>query len=326
MKDALDRGGMDLTTASKLVPARWTDKWAFPIPDEVTMVLDEQVGTVVQPIPQGRLTAEWHGKVFPQTGEIQRPRKMSTGNAEGCLDRFLRLGSGAPEDILEFAQDWGLLDLGEGQPLTPSLFEMPEPGVFSRLRTSGFLNAPQSESLRTWYLASDEARAILLLISQIRREVPTDPDLWGSVLGLGRWATEIASLSADEQAGVLVQALDSWLWYGRMAPRVRWTSAIESPELHWDLLWSVGGLLAWQLVSVATSDRGIAVCTECGNPYEPSRKPNPNRENFCRKCSEGRHLASKRRWARRNRNRNRNPTKAGRDTARSTKRTGDTHE
>ena len=44
------------------------------------------------------------------------------------------------------------------------------------------------------------------------------------------------------------------------------------------------GALALQIMLVLTRWSGIAICSSCGRLFSPSRRPNPNRNAYCKGC------------------------------------------
>jgi DNA-directed RNA polymerase subunit RPC12/RpoP len=58
-----------------------------------------------------------------------------------------------------------------------------------------------------------------------------------------------------------------------------------------------------EMLAAVSTYPGVYRCSECGETYFPpgGRKPKEGNDNYCPVCSEGRDVASKRNWARRNR-------------------------
>ena len=58
----------------------------------------------------------------------------------------------------------------------------------------------------------------------------------------------------------------------------------KNPSLN--LGGSLFGALVLQLMLVISSVDSLVLCSSCGTPYLPSRKPNPNRKQYCSRCGK----------------------------------------
>jgi hypothetical protein len=84
----------------------------------------------------------------------------------------------------------------------------------------------------------------------------------------------------------LVRAINHWVAMSPTVPffesgfkgweiKFRWTGTSHGPNLF--------GLLAFNL-GLSVTRTNLAICSECGKPYGPSRRPNSNRRNYCPIC------------------------------------------
>ena len=70
-----------------------------------------------------------------------------------------------------------------------------------------------------------------------------------------------------------------WVDLARSSPSLSWPEAGPNVVIaHSSLL----AALVLQLVFAASRVDGFAICSACGRPYTPSRKPQAGRKNYCR--------------------------------------------
>jgi hypothetical protein len=115
--------------------------------------------------------------------------------------------------------------------------------------------------------------------------------------------------TVSEQRGLLTGAVRQWLEMGDVAVAFSWTKV---PAIRFGS-YSLFGALALQVALAVARSQGLAVCMSCGRAYPPTRRPAPNRNNYCQDCGKA---AAKRDWAAEDR-RNPGRTRRKRKTAQS---------
>jgi predicted RNA-binding Zn-ribbon protein involved in translation (DUF1610 family) len=75
-----------------------------------------------------------------------------------------------------------------------------------------------------------------------------------------------------------------WLRAFRVRPAILYDA--QSKGFHARLRGrpGLGSALALQLMTLACQSKGIAICSSCGRPFPPKRRPIPTRESYCPKC------------------------------------------
>jgi len=141
------------------------------------------------------------------------------------------------------------------------------------------------EPVKAWRRFATEAQAILRLAVRLHstRPIEGESDDWGSVRSSWARIGEEASTSSAQRKA-LAGVLTEWLELGDVRPWVEWKPEPRLLLTFGDLF----GVLALQLVAMATMSRGAAVCSGCGVMYLPKRQPNPTRRSYCPDCRENR--------------------------------------
>ena len=194
------------------------------------------------------------------------------------LDKFVHLARAKDAAIVEFARRFGVLELcRHGRPyFHAQMAGMPPP-----------CQAGRAETLEKWRALARETEAFLLIAAALKTDSPKSAParkarrlLWNVI---GEWTLDpTAPQRGLSERGLLEDSLNVWieragarvglLWPEDRKPRFAITS---------------GTLWATVLVQVAQAIAGggaIAVCSSCGIPYAPKRKPAPQRNNFCNEC------------------------------------------
>jgi hypothetical protein len=234
----------------------------------------------------------------------------------GMLADFIRLHDASGEKILAYARRWGVLGicshglpcshnqypygLHDGiQPCLPILashcpFPVDEPPA-----GPGFW---LSEPLEAWRAWSRKAQSLMNIGARLNQGKIARVEDWRSLKDLpDAWGTEHEPFMEPEtklaEAAVATLAnaraelgneLDGWISIGQVRPRISWQN--DRARFSLDAVSSgpnLFGLLALNIaVAIASGDSGLAVCSNCGNSYLPSRRPDPNRRNFCEGCGK----------------------------------------
>jgi hypothetical protein len=99
--------------------------------------------------------------------------------------------------------------------------------------------------------------------------------------------------TVSEQRQILNRVIQGWLENGDVRIVFRWTKRGTSIEFGSHCLF---GALALQLALVVARSQGLAICTNCGRAYPPTRRPARGRNNYC-ELSDCGSRAAKKDWA-----------------------------
>lgn len=181
--------------------------------------------------------------------------------------------------------------------------------------TSGPRGAEYWEPASAWRKFAREARAMMRIASFLHRKEMGKPEDWqalqdywsvgafprASHLAVSwvqspyftKWPTadEPLSWSAVPQDAaaigihrrLLARIVNRWQELGRVRPCLPWGFGEISSRL---VLMGDGlmGALAIQLLMAVSGGKGLALCSSCGAPYMPKRRPNTKRRNYCLDC------------------------------------------
>jgi hypothetical protein len=150
------------------------------------------------------------------------------------------------------------------------------------------------EPLLVWRYYARQACAILSVAAQIHGRGWASLGLWDRMfephpsglphyLGGQDGARPILERrEASSQRWMLSLVLDGgWLRPAGSRPMFRWEGAGRKVFL------GEGGLfgeLAQRLMSAIARTDGVAICSACGRPYMPGRRPDPDRRMYCDDC------------------------------------------
>lgn len=216
----------------------------------------------------------------------------------GLVDAFVKLADANPEDIRDFARRWGVLLICE--------HDKPAGHSFPRELLIDALNAPEKsgwcaplgspdecwEPLGSWYTLAREARAMLNVAAALHNQKLAKRGDWHMLVyrvwpGPDRGDPALDIFNQPRYAAgaraCLADSVNRWLAWGAVQPRLTW-SGRGSPTIDFEGS-GLFGALAVQILA-AVNRRGWAFCSECSNSYNPGRRPNPNRKNYCPDCRE----------------------------------------
>ena len=190
------------------------------------------------------------------------------------LQQFLALSDGATDDLRKFAERYG--PLGKLKPM-----------------------GGERESLEDWRHCIARARALLAIANKLQQgQFLSDQDC--AMLGCERFSVGTSTarppreLIRSLERFALINAVNQILWLWDVRPSVSWR---PGSEVHLELggptlLSGIGALL---LSAICRSDRPL-LCSACGKPYWPSRKPRDGENHFCQECGKkaARRLAQRR--------------------------------
>lgn len=204
----------------------------------------------------------------------------------GALDSFIRINSA--EDVLTFAKRWGPLDLCEhNQPACHR----------GRGRIAVTACTPtRREPIERWLHFARQARAIVEAMIPLRAGQPQPREPWERFFNYKPGEGEPVRPDIEEFIrltqkpppigpvwawGNLRSVLDGWIRLGDVRPQAdpRWRPDRGFPVRLGG--YKTFGMLALQLLSAVTSDRGLYFCHHCQEPYTPPRKPQPGRRHYC---------------------------------------------
>jgi hypothetical protein len=199
---------------------------------------------------------------------------------DGLLTEFVSLDEGQPERILDYARRYGRLGLCKHGDLSHRLRVE---GCPADVCTTNSDQTAVHESLQWWSNLAGHARALLNVTAQLSKGRVDD-------INLGRLNPQLffsaSHLRAARRhpASFVAYGVELWLRFSQVRPRVSYNPRRKRFEIriagHPPLL----GALALQLVLTITRSAGIAICSSCGKPFPPSRRPNLNRNAYCEKC------------------------------------------
>lgn len=186
------------------------------------------------------------------------------------LGRFVGLGQAPDEDVVRFAQRWGLLGLcRHGLPSAHTMRGEPRPHRCTRRIRDGLAYEP----LAAWREHSQQARAILNLAAALHEERVWLPSDWAA-LGIDNW--HVGWLHTNLSA-----VLNGWLDVGAVVPRFTWLDAqrprLGTPRILLDGDGLMGGVAALLLLAVAKSEEVIPCsepgCTSLAGPFRRGATP-----------------------------------------------------
>jgi hypothetical protein len=220
-----------------------------------------------------------------QSGRRVLPlRKVKAG--ANLLSEFVTLQDASVDRILEYARKYGPLGLCKhGEPIhrldpngCPRLVSVSrEPG---KLREAGQLR----EAVQWWRSLAGDAYALLNVSAQLFK---------GKIeqTALVRLSPKLKSLPPEQFSNVQgtpgvfpAYALDQWLRFSHVRPRPAYNPRRKRFEIRISGSPALLGALAIQIMLAMTRSTSIAVCSGCGKPFPPSRRPNPNRNSYCKTC------------------------------------------
>ena len=203
----------------------------------------------------------------------------ATEAGPGMLERFAELCEADDDAILSYAIRWGALEvcahgLPRGHPPTAT---MPRTTYFCEERFEPDRKPlGHVEPIRIWRYESLRFRAILTLASGLW----ADPPSLGSVTAWKILGKEMPS-DLDTARRTLAGQVNFFLQLGQVQPWADITPPYIRIGGH-DLF----GALAVQLLLATSRSSGWAVCSACGSPYAPTRRPATGRLNYCAGCRE----------------------------------------
>ena len=211
------------------------------------------------------------------------------------LNQFVRLGEATEEQVLQYAQRWGVLGIcAHGLPYSHN----PAVGDPSRDRAAchamtvnDFVPTKPNEPLQhyelidDWRRFSNASRSLLNIAARLQDGRPGLEQDWQNVVRCNPLTTAPRIPWWGPRVGVdrfqLSAAMNDWLLWGSVRPTMEYERDSWSVKLKGHGLF---GALALYLCLTIGQTGGFAICTSCSRPYIPRRQPNPNRRQYCREC------------------------------------------
>ncbi len=261
------------------------------VPESRVREVPKRIGKIKAPSLQGEALFNHVAKtVSPphRLSELIRPD-------DALLDGFLKLVNGSPEEILGYAQKYGVLQICEhGLPYThnpPPVFYEGEELVSRCLGRQAERANYLWEPLESWGLFTRQMTGILNVAAQLHKQHPGGLEDWRAIYAVPWQGEEVRlrlewheRLNGTERLDFDVsrlQLVQNWLMdVGGVRPELSGQGVLEfgAPGLF--------GNLVFQLVLAVSQTEGLAMCSECGMSYIPKRRPAHTRNNYCDACRE----------------------------------------
>jgi DNA-directed RNA polymerase subunit RPC12/RpoP len=194
------------------------------------------------------------------------------------LLRFVRLADASPQHICDFAARWGVLGICKhGVPSSHN------PGCRPRSNDE----YDYWETLEVWRHFARHARALLNVAARLHDEKLGEAADWRVVYEQSGqvapwWNRSHGSLGVERLA--LADCVNEWLLIGNVRPALTWSPG-EGCSSKVGLAGSgLFGVLAIRILMAVSRTAGLALCSWCGEPYAPKRRPRADRRNYCPKC------------------------------------------
>jgi hypothetical protein len=198
-----------------------------------------------------------------------------------------------------FADRYGVLDLCPEHGLPAS--HNPGPRFFDRNNLPACKPYDPGtwegrERIADWVRFARLARCVRDIAARLHSGKPGRAEDWRRVNELVptmHFDERVVGRTTDEDWFHLRWIVNAWLAISmvtltlRKVGRSNLLLRFDSSKTHGDLF----GALGLQLLLRISTARGLAICSECGEPYEPRRRPDPTRDSFCIKHG---HMASSR--------------------------------
>ena len=200
--------------------------------------------------------------------------------ATTLLTEFVKLDGAPAERILDYARRYGRF--GFCKHGDPSHRLRPE-GCAADVWTTGAGQAAVREALQWWRNLAGHARALLNAAAQLSEGRVDDLSLARLNPQLFFSAPRLRAARRDP-ASFVAYGMELWLSFFQVRPRVSYNPRRKRFEIRIGGASPLPGALALQIMLAVTRSAGVAVCSSCGKPFAPSRRPNSNRNAYCNAC------------------------------------------
>lgn len=228
-------------------------------------------------------------------------KSLEVTPSHGMLEKFIRLADDkSGEKIQRYACEYGNLHLckahsmpaGHNPQCEPLMIWHIEVGVGVMEKT--FENG---ELLKNWRKYANFARALLNVSANLHDGKLGDSKDW-EILRRHYLPGGIYADSENKEERICREkfyvgsGVHHWLAIANVRPAFTWNN--ETPEISFECDNGYGklfGNLAIQLMMAISQTKKLVLCSSCGEPYIPKRKPRAGERNYCQKKYCGRKAA-----------------------------------
>jgi hypothetical protein len=198
----------------------------------------------------------------------------------GLLTEFVSLNEAPAERILNYARRYGHLGFCKHGDLSHrSRVE----GCSADVEFTGTGQVAVRESIQWWNTLAGHARALLNAAAQLPKGRVDDRSLMRLNPQLCFSASRLRAARRHPEEFV-AYGMELWLRLCQVRLRVFYNPRRKRFEIRIGGDPPLPGALALQLMLTITRSAGIASCASCGMLFPPSRRPNLNRNAYCKKC------------------------------------------
>jgi hypothetical protein len=233
--------------------------------------------------PEVDLDGEWLLFRYPVRKRRHGKRELGQRTfraGPGLLTEFVKLDEVPAERILDYARRYG--PLGFCRHGDPEHRLLPY-GCAPAVCTTDSRQPAVREALQWWRNLAGHAHALLNVAAQLFKGRVDD-------LTLARLNPELLFSArrlrgARRHAALLVAyGMELWLRLFQVRPRTFYNARHKRFEIRISGAPALPGALALQIMLALTRSTGVAVCSGCSKLFAPSRRPNPNRNSYCKSC------------------------------------------
>jgi hypothetical protein len=196
------------------------------------------------------------------------------------LTEFVCLDEAPAKRILGFARRYGRFGFcRHGDPTHKIRIE----GCAAAVYTTAAGRTAVRESLQWWRRLAGHARALLNAAVQLFKGRVDDLTLAQLNPQLCFSASHLRA-ARRHPASFVAYGMELWLRFFQVRPRVSYNPRPKRFEIRIGGAPRLPGALALQIMLTITRSAGIAICSSCAKPFPPSRRPNLNRNAYCKEC------------------------------------------
>jgi hypothetical protein len=140
------------------------------------------------------------------------------------------------------------------------------------------------EDTQWWRNLAGHARALLNAAARLFKGRVDDLTLARLNPGLFLSPPRLLGAARRDPASFVAYGMELWLRFFQVRPHATYNSRRKRIEVKISGMPPLPAALALQIMLALTRWSGIAVCTGCGKLFPPSRRPNPNRNTYCKRC------------------------------------------
>jgi DNA-directed RNA polymerase subunit RPC12/RpoP len=156
--------------------------------------------------------------------------------------------------------------------------------------------ASRAEPLDRWRELSRRAYTVLTIRDALNRADRPSPGDWRTALafvvdvgGHTSWAKQASRRKSFNKFGQseLAVCVQAWLNAVQIGPRIAWNGQSKTYQLELkpsELGPNLFAHLAMQLMLAVADVERLALCSNCGQSYTPTKRPSETRLNFCPRC------------------------------------------